>query len=134
MKPLLMLVVCLFVSCNSPIPQPIRPPVVRASDLAESFRLAPETARDAYKGQRIIIRMEFYVVRDQEIHWHLGSDKSPAVVVCRIGPVEIPKGVIWIDGLCEGKITDRAVREIAGYDFHVLISDCRVVPTPRQAP
>ena len=115
-----------------PVPPAPGPLVVRAPDLARAYRDSRRAADDAYTGHPILIPLTHYVRRDGELHWHLADPATPAVVVCRFaGPVPADPGrLVWVEGTCRGATRDGRAREFSGYDFHVVVTDCRVVRPP----
>jgi hypothetical protein len=130
MRYLALLFVVLFASCHQPIPQPAQPPIVRASDLVQSFAVSSEAANDAYTGQRITVLLTGAVARGNELHWHLGADTIAATVVCHFAAPPESGQLVWVSGICAGRVRDGVRRELPGYDFHIVITDCRLVPPP----
>lgn len=110
-----------------PSPGPI---IVRAPDLARAYRADKSAAELAYTHQRVVVYCHGFVVRGNEIHWHLASNKVPAVVVFRFPQPPMATGPVWILGTCSGSFRDGQAREFDGYEFHIVISDCALVPPP----
>lgn len=119
----------LVLGCEQ-VPPASGPPIVRAPDLARSYRDTPRAADDAYSGQVVLVPLTHYVRRGEELHWHLADAQVPAVVVL-VGefPAHLP-ATVWVKGTCRGRVHDGHPREFTGYDFHVVLTDCSPVPPP----
>lgn len=112
-------------------PQPVPPAVVRATELASSYRDDPALTSRVYDGRVVLLGLSNPVRRGSEFHWHLASPDRPAVVVCRFdGEPPAVSSRIWITGTCHGKVYDGKAREFQGYDFYVLIVSCRPAGPP----
>lgn len=131
MRAVLFLPVAAFVcGCQAPAPDK-EPLIVRATDLARFYRDDPATASAAYGNQPVRLCLTNPVLRGSELHWHLAGHDNPAVVVCRFAAVPIVPGqVVWLTGVCRGRVEDGREREFTGYSFHVLVTDCRPSAPP----
>lgn len=104
---------------------------MRASDLARFYRDRPQTASDAYDGRSVLLALTIPERHGSELHWHIAGREFPPVVVCQFsGPVPAVAPVVWVTGTCRGRVADGGVREFTGYDFHVLVTDCRIADPP----
>lgn len=126
----LSLVVCLFAGCN--IPDPAGPLIVRPDDLAKSYRDKPDVADTAYTGQLIQLPADRCRQDHTRLTWSLGTDpKSPPVVILEFaGDAPQPCAGLWIQGRCSGRVDDDVKRELAGFNFTVVVRECRVVRAP----
>lgn len=119
------------------VPSASGPLLVRAPDLARSYRDTPRAADDAYKGQVVLVPLANYVRRGGELHWHLADAGTPPVVVFQFAgelPDQLPP-TVWVRGTCQGATPDGTPREFTGYTFRVHVTGCTVVPPPaRQGP
>jgi hypothetical protein len=126
-RALILPVIALVVGC----PARDKPLVVAAPHLARFYLDDPRTAARAYDGQPIHIALTNPVRSGYELHWHISSPKSPALIVCEFEGEPPPiRSVIWLVGTCRGKVVDGQSREFPGYDFHVLITGCRAAEPP----
>src|SRR5687767_8643260 len=106
--------IVLSVGCE-PIPPAPGPLIVRAPDLARSYRDSRRAADNAYTGQVILIPLNHYVRHGVELHWHLADREKPAVVVFRFAeiPNHVQGNTVWVQGTCEGPFHDGIVREFS---------------------
>jgi hypothetical protein len=123
------LIVALAAGCGGTAPPD--PAAVRAADLARSYRDDPDLASRAYDGRPVRLALTNPQRVGGELRWHVGHPDRPAVVVCRFdGPAPDPAPVVWVVGTCRGRVPDGAARELTGYDFYVLVTDCRPADPP----
>jgi hypothetical protein len=112
-------------------PVPADSVIVRAVDLARLYRDDPAVADRAYKLQRVTVSLSHYVVRGNELHWHLGSADVPAVIVFTFSVAPIVHldrtKAVWIVGTCAGWERDNIPRGLSGYDFRVRVTGCELV-------
>jgi len=107
--------------------------VVRAPDLARCYHDSPRGASYAYTGATVTIPVRQYTVRGREIHWHLGDTNVPPLVIMELADgAPVPAGptnhrVLWVTGVCGGRVEDGISREHSGYGFHIRITGCRAV-------
>jgi hypothetical protein len=89
-------------------------------------------SNDAFTGQLVLIPLGDLTISGNEIHWHLFSDQTkPPILLFRFeNPVGKISGTIWVHGRCLGRTDDSHSRELPGYNFIVVISDCRIVEPP----
>lgn len=105
--------------------------VVRPMDLARSYHDSKRAADYAYNEQTITLCVRGYVVRDRAIHWHLGDQNIPALVVMELAegekiPATALNRTLWVTGRCEGRMDDGVKRDY-DYPFHVRVTACRAV-------
>ncbi len=122
--------VCLLSGCG--IPAPASPPHVTPAALASAFRDTPAVANTAYRGIVIRVSIEHCRPSDDGLTWSLGtSDESKPVVQLHFAAGEVvpkPAPRTWVIGRCDGRVVDGLKRELAGFDFYVLVVDCRIAP------
>lgn len=123
----------MVVGAGCSIPEPSSPLIVRPADLARCYRDSPIAADKAYTGQLIRVPMFHTERKDDRLVWSLGTEsKYPPVIVFEFaGPLPAPALDLWVEGVCQGRTTDRLRRELPGYDFTIRVTGCRVVEPPR---
>jgi len=132
MKKIALLLVLLIAGCHPALESPTEPLGVRPSDLMQSYRDQTSAAQLAYDNVEITVRIRNYVVKGNEIHWHLGTNNYPAsIVFVFFDPIKAD-GSITIRGVCRGRYDDGKPREQAGMTFSVQVTGCQLVIPAKQ--
>jgi hypothetical protein len=89
-------------------------------------------AARAYTGRPVLVPTADCRRHGGTLGWSLGAapDSPPVVVLRFAGEPPAPGRSVWVVGTCAGRVPDGKAREFAGYDFHVLVTGCRVSPPP----
>lgn len=126
------LAVVLLVGVGCSIADPPAPLVVRPSDLVRCYRDSPIAAGTAYTGQVIRVPLANAELAGNQLVWRLtaNSDSPPVIAFDFAGPPPTPSPSLWVEGVCQGRTTDRLRRELPGYDFTIRVTGCRVVEPP----
>lgn len=130
------LLIAIFPGCKNGLPNPSEPMFIKPSDLVRSYKDNHDAAILAYSGFLIKAPLNDYVIDGQCIYWFLTTKKTGnyAIVFHFNSDITQKSGVLWVEGKCRDFVTDGIEREIPGYNFHVVITDCRLSspPTLRQ--
>lgn len=100
--------------------------LVRPIDLVESFRDS-----SAYVGVHIVVPVRVGSIRENVIGWHLGKSDSPAAIEFQFPNAIVGKigELVWIEGVCRGRVDDGAERESPRVRYKVVVVDCHVIRT-----
>jgi hypothetical protein len=128
----ILVVLLLFAAgCETTVPPPMEPLAIRPIDLVRAYRDSPDVARVAYTGSPVIIPLTTYTKDGDHLLWHIGSPDYPPAIVCELAePLPPTKAVVWVRGVCIGRVDDGIKRESPGVTFHVRVTDCRIAPPP----
>lgn len=123
-------------SCDAPARPDgeVRP--VTAWVLVRHYRDDHDSARITFTGQLVRVLVVTSLTVGNEIHWcfsYGGKPASEPAIVFRFPGRPAFKAPGWIEGDCRGRVDDDHDRGGVGYRFSVTVTDCRVVPAPRQS-
>lgn len=103
---------------------------ITTQELAAQYRDDPVAATHAYTGQRVqVLVRSFDRGEKNTVIWKVlyAKEEYPPTVIFEFEALDKIKAPCWVEGRCRGAVIDDRNRGIAGYNFTIYVSGCRVV-------